>query len=216
MKKNWFYVFLLMAVVVMLLTSCDKEDIPQPEEILKHDPESDADQSTVEAYDALEWLQGCIVLVDNKNEIIRRINGKPLDESRPTIISFPVSDLAAAEKTFLEWVAPGKEVAEVEGGYDYHLTDADGNAQGSVSFRAVDDEAGVIARMTVAKGTALKQVSEVQFINTENWPENDAIPVYQEGKLYKFGWCMYTNSLPLTDMPGADIELDDYWTLVNW
>ena len=64
MKKNWFYVFLLMAVAVMPLTSCDKEDIPQPEEILKHDPESDADQSTVEAYDALEWLQGCIVLVD--------------------------------------------------------------------------------------------------------------------------------------------------------
>jgi hypothetical protein len=27
---------------------------------------------------------------------------------------------------------------------------------------------------------------------------------------------MYTNSPPLTDMPGADIELDDYWTLVNW
>ena len=83
MKKNWFYVFLLIAVAVMPLTSCDKEDIPQPEEILKHDPESDADQSTVEAYDALEWLQGCIVLVDNKNEIIRRINGKPLDESQP-------------------------------------------------------------------------------------------------------------------------------------
>ena len=216
MKKIWIYLFLLIASTIIPLTSCDNEDIPQPEEVLQHDPESDADQSPIEAYDALEWLQGCIVLVDNKDEIIRRINGKPLDESQPTVISFPVGDLAAAEKTFLKWVAPGKEVTEVDGGYDYYLTDANGIAQGCVSFRAVEDEAGVIARMTVANGTALKQVSEVKFINTEHWPENDAIPVYQEGKLYKFGCCMYTNSPPLTDMPGADIELDDYWTLVNW
>ena len=124
MKKNWFCLLLLMAVAVMPLTSCDKEDIPQPEEILKHDPESDADQSTVEAYDALEWLQGCIVLVDNKNEIIRRINGKPLDESQPTVISVPVADYIAAEETFLDWVAPDKEATKVEGGYDYNLTDA--------------------------------------------------------------------------------------------
>ncbi len=217
MKKNWFYILLSMFIVaVPSLTSCDEEDVPQPAEILKHDPESDADQSAVEAYDALEWLQGCLVLVDNKDEVIRRINGKPLDESQPTIISLPVSDLAAAEKTFLGWVAPGKEANEVQDGYDYYLTDAYGNAQGCVSFRVVEEKDGVIARMTVASGTALKQVSEVNFVNTENWPENDAIPVYQEGKLYKFGCCMYTNSPPLTEMPGADIELDDYWTLVNW
>ncbi|MBQ5840305.1 MAG: hypothetical protein IIW42_09845, partial [Bacteroidaceae bacterium] len=183
MNKNWLYLLLLIISIVMPLTSCDKEDIPQPEEILKHDPESDADQSPVEAYDALEWLQGCIVLVDNKDEVIRRINGKPLDESQPTVISLPVSDFAAAEKTFLDWVAPGKEVTEVDGGYDYYLTDAYGIAQGSVSFRAVEEKDGVIARMTVANGTALKQVSEVNFVNTEHWPENDAIPVYQEGKL---------------------------------
>ena len=39
MNKNWLYLLLLIISIVMPLTSCDKEDIPQPEEILEHDPE---------------------------------------------------------------------------------------------------------------------------------------------------------------------------------
>ena len=30
MKKNWFYLFMLMAITMMPLTSCDKEDEPKP------------------------------------------------------------------------------------------------------------------------------------------------------------------------------------------
>ena len=184
MKKNWFYLFLLVAIVAMPLTSCDKEEVPQPNGELKHDPESDADQIEVTSYDALDWLQGNIVVVDDSNVVIRRIYGEPLDESQPTVLSVPVSGLADAEEIFLSWVAPGKEATKVDGGYDYNLTDAKGNAQGSVSFRAVEDEGRVIARMSVADGTELKQISEVNFIDSKLWPENAAYEKFEAGKIY--------------------------------
>ena len=184
MKKNWIYLLLFMAFAVMPLTSCDKDDDKETTEIYNHDPESDDDQIAMTGYDALEWLQGSIVVVDENNEVVRRIYGKPLDESQPTVISVPVEDLNDAKETFLCWVAPDKEATEVDGGYDYSLTDAEGKAQGSVSFRAVEGEAGVIARMSIADDTDLKQVSEVIFIDSDLWPENASVPVYQTDHTY--------------------------------
>ena len=60
-----------------------------------------------------------------------------------------------------------EEVTKVEGGYDYHLISADGKAQGSVSFRAVEGDARIAARMTVAEGTDLKKVKEFEFISRD-------------------------------------------------
>lgn len=184
MKKNWIYLFLFMTFAVMPLTSCDNDDDNGTPEVFNHDPESDDDQIPVTGYDALGWLQGNIVVVDENNEVIRRIYGKPLDESQPDVISVPVEDLEDAKETFLGWVAPEKSATEVEGGYDYNLTDAEGKAQGSVSFRAVEGEEGVIARMSVAEGTDLKKVSEVKFIDTDLWPENAAVQPYRTGRTY--------------------------------
>ena len=191
MKKNWFYLFLLIAIAAMPLTSCD-EDEPIVE-VDQHDPDSDADMVDMTGYDALEWLQSCIAVVNENGEVLRRVYGKPLDESQPTVISVPVKDLAEAETIFLGWVAPDKEATKVDGGYDYALTDAEGTAQGSVSFRAVEGESGVFARMSVAEGTALKQVSEVKFIDAELWPENARYPIYHKGHVYeleatRFDW----------------------------
>jgi hypothetical protein len=104
----------------------------------------------------------------------------------------PVSDLADAEEIFISWVAPDKVATKVEGGYDYNLTDAVGNAQGSVSFRAVEGETGVVARMTVAEGTSLKMVSEVKFIDAELWPENAKPKKYIEGEIYDYEIKIYT------------------------
>ena len=184
MKKNWIYLFLLMAVAVLPLTSCDKDDEP----VIENGEELNRDdyRITITGYDALEYLQGNIAVVDENGEVLRRIYGKPLDPSQPTIVSVPVKDFADAEKTFLRWVAPDKEVTKVNGGYDYNLTDEEGNAQGSVLFYAVEGEAGVIARMSVAPGTDLKQVSEVNFIDAELWPENDEYPKYIAGNTYEF------------------------------
>ena len=176
MKKSLFYFFMLMAVAVMPLTSCEKEsqDEEQVEEI----------RLPITTYDALSWLQDNLVVVNENNEIIKRILGEALDESQPDVISIPVADYDAAEKLFLTWVAPKKEATKVEGGYDYNLTDMNGQAQGSVSFRSVAGEAGVLARMSVAEGTDLKQISEVNFIDSKLWPENAAYEKFEAGKIY--------------------------------
>ena len=185
MKKNWFYLFLLMAITAMPLTSCDKEDEPQPEEEYQKPGEDYVEETmTVSTYDALSWLQSNLVEVDDNNNVISRVYGKPLDPSQPTVISVPVNDFADADSTFLRWVAPGKEATKVDGGYDYNLTDREGNPQGAVSFYAVEDEPGVIARMDVAPGTNLKQVTEVKFIDAELWPENAAYQRVEKRKIY--------------------------------
>ena len=182
MKKNLFYFLLLMAIGVMPLTSCDKNDEPQNE---PQQGEQHPDQSEVTAFDALEWLQGSLVVVGSDGEVLRRIYGKPLDPSQPKVISVPVTGYVAAENLFHSWVAPRKKApAKVEGGYDYALTDEEGNAQGSVSFRAVEGKDGVLARMTVNEGTNLKHISEVQFIDYDFWPENDDVALYEAGKIY--------------------------------
>jgi len=188
MKKNWFYLFLLMAIVAMPLTSCDKDDEPVidngEEEYQKPGPDYQEETRPVTAYDGLSWLQSNLVEVDDNNNVIRRVYGKPLDPSQPTVISVPVNDFADADSTFLRWVAPGKETIKVDGGYDYNLTDRDGNPQGTVSFYAVEGEAGVIARMDIAPGTDLKQVTEVKFIDAELWPENAAYQRVEKRKIY--------------------------------
>ena len=183
MKKNWIYLFLLMAVVVLPLTSCDKDDEPVIE---NGDEELNRDEYriTITGYDALEYLQENIAVVDEEGEVLRRVYGKPLDASQPTVISVPVTDFADAESTFLRWVAPTKETIKVDGGYDYNLTDREGNPQGAVSFYAAEDEPGVIARMDVAPGTNLKQVTEVKFIDAELWPENAAYQRVERRKIY--------------------------------
>ena len=178
MKKSLFYLFMLMAVAAMPLTSCDKD--PQNEE----QEQEEELRIPVTTYDALSWLQGSLVVVDENGDILRRVYGNAFDESQPDVISIPVVDYTAAEELFLSWVAPTKEATKVDGGYDYNLTDMNGQAQGSVSFRAVDGEAGVLARMSVAEGTDLKHISEVNFIDSKLWPENAAYEKFEAGKIY--------------------------------
>ena len=182
MRKTLLYLFMLMEVAAMPLTSCNK--VLQEEEG-KHDPYSDKDQKPITSYDGLSWLQGSLVVVDKNGDVFKRIYGKALDESQPDVISVPVADYAGAERTFLRWVAPGKTATKVDGGYDYALTDEDGKAQGSVSLRAVDGEAGMVALMSVAPGTDLKQISEVRFIDSDFWPENADFSKVEAGKIYE-------------------------------
>ena len=122
MKKNWVYLLLSMVIAAMPLASCnsDDDDMPKTEDGL-HNSDSDKDRIEITGYNALEWLQGCLVVVDEKGEVFRRVRGKALEQSLPTVISIPVKDYAAAETLFLSWVAPGKEATKVEGGYDYCL-----------------------------------------------------------------------------------------------
>ncbi len=86
MKKYWIYMFLLMAIIAMPFTACSNDDEFKAEEENLHNPESDEDQTEVLAYDALEWLQGCLAVVDENGEVVRRIYGTPLDASLPTVL----------------------------------------------------------------------------------------------------------------------------------
>ena len=213
MKKNWIYLFLSMAIVAPLTSCSNDDDEPKPV-VGQHDPTSDDDQKAIEAYDALEWLQGSLVLVDKNGEVVRRVCGKNLDESQPTVISIPVMNAAAAAQKFLSWVAPDKEISEIDGGYDYTLTDREGKIQGGVSFHTVEEEGGVIARMTVAPGTDLKQVTEVNFVDADLWPENAASEKYTAGKTYwlegeRYEWVRYSSS-QIPDFRMASEKLEFY------
>ena len=186
MKKNFLYLMMAFALV-MPFTACDDDDNAL-DSVAQHDPESDEDQTAVTAYDALDWLQNSIVVVGENDTIARRVYGEMLDPSDTTILSVAVADYAMAETVFLNWVAPMKEqnLEKVEDGYIYSLTDASGNSQGSVEFRQADSSEGILAKMTVDEGTALKAVSEVRFISKDAWPENAAqAKLYKKGEIYR-------------------------------
>ena len=201
---------MILACVASPLTSCN-EDEPQNEtEEVEHNPNSDDDQSEITGFDGLTYLQSGIVVVDENGEVVRRVYGKPLDASQPTVISVPVKDLAMAESIFLGWVAPDKKATKVENGYDYNLTDNAGNAQGSVAFRAVKGQTGVIARMSVTAETDLKQVSEVRFISADLWPENDEIAKYEAGKIYNLVGIVIEWKPVITDVRPVYKELPFY------
>ena len=62
MNKNLFYLFVLMAVAAMPLTSCEKGQ--KEEEQGQHDPASDADQIEIAGYDGLwQYLNRCQISV---------------------------------------------------------------------------------------------------------------------------------------------------------
>lgn len=179
MKRNILFT-LIAALVLTAFPSCDKE---YDNERGQHDPASDDDQTEILAYDALEFFQNSIVVVGNAGEIIRRVYGKPLDQSIPDVISIPVKDKDMAKEIFLKWIAPGKEATPVEDGYNYKLTDEEGNSQGNVEFRYTN-EGGVLATVSVEEGT-LKNISQIDFVSDEFWNENDDVELYEAGKTYR-------------------------------
>ena len=174
---------MMVMLSALTISGCEKNNQQEPSQ---HDPLSDDDQIALVEYDGLAFLQSALVIVDENGDIIRRVQGKSLEPSQPGAISVPVKDLASAKELFHEWVAPGKETTEVEGGFDYNLTDDNKQPQGAVYFRAADDGNGTIARMTVAEGTDLKHISEVIFVQSDIWPENDEVSLYLKYKTYDF------------------------------
>ena len=182
MKKNCFYLLLLATIMAMPLTSCEKG--PKGEEQGQHDPASDADQIEITGYDGLEWFQNSIVVVDKKGKPERRVIGEMLNPSDTTILSVRVSDLKMAEKLFLSWVAPEKEVSKVDDGYDYNLTDRDDTPQGSVAFRNADGNQGVLATVTVGADTDLKCFTEINFVSAQAWPENSSNQKFEYCQTY--------------------------------
>ena len=183
MKKSLFYFFIVMAIVAMPLTSCEK--VPQkPDEEKQHDPQSDVDQIEISGYDGLEYFQNSIVVLDENGKPERRVYGVKLDPSDTTVLSVRVSDLEMAKNIFLSWVAPEKEAIPVNDGYDYNLTDRDGRPQGSVSFSKADGKDGILATVTVGENTDLKCFTQINFVSDQAWPDNSDNVKYETGKTY--------------------------------
>ena len=184
MKKNWFYLLLWAVIVAMPLTSCEKGQKSQGDEQGQHDPASDEDQIEIAGYDAMEWFQNNIVVVDKNGKPERRVIGEMLDPSDTTILSVRVSNLQMAEEIFLSWVAPEKAVNKVPDGYDYNLTDYDDTPQGSVAFRNADGSQGVLATVTVGPNTDLKCFTEINFVSNQAWPENSSNQKFEYCQTY--------------------------------
>jgi hypothetical protein len=113
-----------------------------------------------------------------------------------------------AEKLFLSWVAPEKEVSKVDDGYDYDLTDYDGTPQGSVAFRNADGNQGVLATVTVGADTDLKCFTEINFVSEQAWPENSSVEKYESGKTY----VIRANRLQRQQHPIQSDDPDDPYT----
>jgi hypothetical protein len=129
------------------------------------------------------------VVVGENDTVVVRVCGEMLEPADTTVLSNAVTDYAMAEDIFLDWIAPMKEqdVEKAEDGYIYNLTDDNGNPQGSVEFRKADGSEGILAKMTVGEGAALKAISEIRFIAKDAWPENAVHnKLYKKGELYGF------------------------------
>ena len=170
----------MAALLLTAFLSCDKG---QHNERGQHDPVADDDQTEIMAYDGLEWFQNSIVIVDNAGNVVRRVHGKPLDQSIPDVISIPVKDKKTAEEIFLGWIAPGKTYNKVDDRYDYELTDEAGKSQGKITFRDATEE-GVLATVSAEEATDLKMISKVNFVSEQIWDENDAVELYEAGNTY--------------------------------
>ena len=183
------FIFMVMAVVALPLTSCNNDEPGNDgpvKDMSKHNAESDEDQNEITGYNSLEWFQNSIVVVDQYGNTKRRIYGEILDSSDSTILSVRVSDLAMAENIFLSWVAPEKNVEKVSDGYNYNMTDENGNAQGSVTFKHANGKNGVLATVSAGANTNLIAISEIRFISDTAWPENASTSVlYEAGKIYE-------------------------------
>ena len=208
MKKIFIYLLLLFSISTII--SCDNDEpISNEKDMSKHDAESDEDQIEITGYNSLEWFQNSIVVVDQNGNAERRIYGEILDPSNPTVLSVQVNDIAMAEKIFLSWVAPEKEVEKVSDGYNYNMTDENGNAQGSVAFKQVNGNNGVLAMVTVGANTNLKAISEIRFISDNAWPNNASqTDLYEAGKIYD----IYANYLRWEGAPiFSEDDTDPSW-----
>lgn len=198
--------FALMSLAV--LSSCQKiED--------KSFMETLAEKYVELKYNAQQWLQNSLVVVDDEGEMVRRVNGDWLDQADTTVISIPAKDTEMAKSMFLSFVPPGGEglVFEVDedatdgeiDGYDYYLMDSESELLGTAEFRYGDNDhqpdPTVLATMTLSSESMVHLVTEVEFIDYKQWPDNADVQKYETGKYYSLEG-------PKLKLEGQQIEVE--------
>lgn len=132
------------------------------------------------AFDDLSYFQNSIVIVDSLGNFMQRNYGEPLYDNDTTNVYIGVETLEEAREIFGYWLAPDVKVnAQTPSTTDVTatLTDKDGNVQGEVYFKAVNDGT-TIAEVTTTG--PLRHFSKVIFIPNSAWPHN-----VQQGKYVK-------------------------------
>ena len=141
---------------------------------------SGSDSKEKVAFDDLSYFQNSIVIVDSLGNFLQRNYGEPLYENDTTHVYIGVESLEEAREIFDYWLAPDVKVnAQTPSTTDVTatLTDKDGNVQGEVYFKAVNDGT-TIAEVTTTG--PLRHFSKVIFIPNSAWPHN-----VQQGKYVK-------------------------------
>ena len=177
MKTTKFiYTLAALAITAASLTACSSDD--DNNKSGKNVPES----QIITTFDDLDYFQNAIVSVDSLGNFLTRNYGEALYESDTTHLYIGVETLAEAEAIFREWVSPKGNVAKTGDDLTYLLTDAKGNTQGSIFFKA-SATSGILAEVTPSSPSLLKHFSKVTFISNSSWPYNGD----SSDEVYKLG-----------------------------
>ena len=131
-------------------------------------------------YDDLSYFQNAIIEVDTLGNFMSRVCGEVLYENEPHHLYVGVETLEEAQEMFDSWIAPDVEVQTTVTGMTAALTDAEGNAQGTVYFTA-GTQSGHVAEVTASSGTKLLHFDKVTFLLNSAWPVNASAKIYHQG-----------------------------------
>lgn len=179
MKK---YYIPLMALAISLLTiSCSNTDSYE-------DNNSTPSLGDVKKFNELSFLQNNLVQVSEDGSFIRRVNGLPINENDTTVVYIGKDNMAQAEETFIDWLAPNTIVTNIDNGLEARLTDEEGKTQGTVFFKPTDSSLTfnglpTLAEVTFSQGTAIKHVTKVVFLPHSSWPLTRKESPYYVGDL---------------------------------
>ena len=178
--------FMLAATTGVMSSCSDNDDNPvsNPTEVNDDDddPEEPGNWDGVVPVDGLASFMARFIERDSVGNFMGYVYGKPLDEADPSVLSIGVESLEEADEIFrnimndtVNYVSMGL------GNITYTPVDTLGNKQGEIYLTAGGD--GCIARITFSDNIVSDELSEVRFIDSKLWPENDESQ-FEVGKLY--------------------------------
>ena len=188
--------FMLSATAGVLTSCTDNDDNPVDNPISENDddddPEEPGDWDGVMPVDGLASFMSHFIARDSLGNFVGYVYGKVLDEADPSVLSIGVESLEEADEIFrrimndtVNYVSTGM------GNITYSPVDTLGNKQGEIYLTAGGD--GCIARITFSSNIVSDELSEVRFIDSKLWPENDE-PKFIVGRLYTAKRCMTKTS----------------------
>ena len=153
------YILLLSAAILAAgaMISCHKDN-----------PEEHPSSGKLEGIDDLVYFRSVIAWKDSLDTIHYNY-GDVLNANEPRHLYVGADTYEEAEEMFLGWVAPKGDVKTADGQVQYHMTDADGKSQGTVTLSRSGDSARV-AEVTASAGVDLGVFDRITFQKKSLWP----------------------------------------------